>query len=323
MANLIISNICNANCDFCFASSFLHDRENHSKQKFMPLEEIRSYADLFDQAGIHDIRLLGGEPTLHPAFAEIIAFAKANSKHITIFTNGCLSEPALAALENLSPDECAIIMNMNAKISQEQIRNREKTLIRLGNKVISGYTITQPIFSLDSLIQTILDYNLQRVVRLGLSQPIFQKQNTALHPKQLPAAGHCLAQQSFAAFQHGIQFEPDCGFVRCMFSEEDFRILLENNFHYVSCCSPVIDICSEGVFLHCFALSDKFYEKYDEPMGIHEIREKLIERTNPWRMSGIYPECGICLYKKNGECSGGCLSMILNRFNSVGISEDR
>jgi len=320
MTNLIISNICNANCDFCFASSFLDERVNHSKQKFMSFDEIRSYVHLFDQADIHDIRLLGGEPTLHPAFDEIIAFAKANSKHITIFTNGCLSEIALAALENLSPDECAIIMNMNAKISQEQIRTREKTLIRLGDKVISGYTITQPVFSLDSLIQTILDYNLQRIVRLGLSLPIFSKKNKALHPKQFPVAGHCLAQQSFTAFQYGIQIEPDCGFVRCMFSEDDFQILKKHDFHYVSCCSPVIDICSEGHFLHCFALSEKFYEKYHESMGIHEIRENLIERTNPWRISGIYPECGTCLYKRSGECCGGCLSMILNRFHPIGNS---
>ncbi len=322
MANLIVSNICNANCDFCFASSFLHKKMNLITQRFMSFEEIQFYMNLLDQSGVHDVRLLGGEPTLHPNFPEIITNIRSHQKHITIFTNGVLSEKVLQTLEDITPDVCSIILNMNAKILQDQIQIREKTLIRLGNKVISGYTITNPIFALDFLTQMIMDYSLQRVIRLGLALPILKKQNAALHPKQFPAAGHCLAEQSAITFQKGIRIEPDCGFVRCMFSENDFSILKEHNFHYVSCCSPVIDICTDGQILHCFALSEKYYEKFDQSMGILEIRKKFLERTKPWRFSGIYPECGTCSYKIRGECSGGCLSMIMSRFNPVGVSEN-
>ncbi len=58
MANLIISNGCNAACDYCFASSFLQNSITVSKTPFMSIEEYGTYLDFLDRSGIDDVSLL-------------------------------------------------------------------------------------------------------------------------------------------------------------------------------------------------------------------------------------------------------------------------
>ena len=322
MANLIISNGCNAACDYCFASSFLQNSITVSKTPFMSIEEYGTYLDFLDRSGIDDVRLLGGEPTLHPRFAEMIDLGKRKRKHITVFTNGVSPDSAISALMKLSPDECTIIVNMNAKINSDQAMRRENVFHQLGQRVIAGYTISSPVFSLENLIRSIGKFNLKRIIRLGIALPIYGKKNRFLHPKQYRMVGHSLAEQSFQTADKGILIEPDCGFVRCMFSEEDFYRLEENRFHYISCCSPVLDFCTGGEILHCFSVSEKFRTIFSGQPDINEIRRNFTVRTEPWRKTGIYPECASCSFRQNGECCGGCLSAVMRRFIPVRNREE-
>jgi organic radical activating enzyme len=91
----------------------------------MSFDEIRSFVHLFDQADIHDIRWLGGEPTLHPAFDEIIAFAKANSKHSRFLPTDVYLK-LLWQLWKTSLPMNGHYHEYECKDFSEQIRTREK-----------------------------------------------------------------------------------------------------------------------------------------------------------------------------------------------------
>ncbi len=68
MANLVISAICNQNCAYCFTTD--HRQPGHD---FLPLGAFGERLDFLFRSGIQEARLLGGEPTLHPQFPELVS----------------------------------------------------------------------------------------------------------------------------------------------------------------------------------------------------------------------------------------------------------
>ena len=64
MANLVISNVCNLHCDYCFARDFLGDNASGTNQSFISEEAFRSRLDFLERSDIQAVRLIGGEPGL-------------------------------------------------------------------------------------------------------------------------------------------------------------------------------------------------------------------------------------------------------------------
>lgn len=319
MANLIISNVCSASCEFCFASSFLRKKED--TEQFMTMEMFASYLGLLNRSGIEEVRLLGGEPTLHPNFADFVRIGREQGKRITVFSNGLFPDSALEALLGCSADECAVIINMNARIKRTQEERKEYVLRQLGSRAIAGITVDSPVFSLDPLIQKIQRYGMKDIIRMGIALPVYGKRNQSLHPKQYPAVAKAIVCESYKSAAAGIRIEPDCGFVRCMFSDIEFRVLNRNGFSFGSYCSPILDCCTNGEILHCFALSDSFSVSLRDELATDAIREDLTCQSSAWRSCGIYPECEHCSFRQNEECCGGCLAAVMNRFTPAKTAE--
>ncbi len=85
-----ITERCNENCTFCINKK---SRLN-SDMDFKDIIEVFKYLKL---NGIKKIKLLGGEPTLHPDFNKIYNFAQLNFEQIILFTNGtCENELNIA-----------------------------------------------------------------------------------------------------------------------------------------------------------------------------------------------------------------------------------
>ena len=71
MANLIITNYCNAECTFCFAADSRH-RMIRNGSREMDETEFRDCLEFSMNGGNRELRLLGGEPTLHPFFTDFV-----------------------------------------------------------------------------------------------------------------------------------------------------------------------------------------------------------------------------------------------------------
>jgi MoaA/NifB/PqqE/SkfB family radical SAM enzyme len=93
-----LANICNLHCSYCLRSE---DNLYSRHAEFFPLELLRRIVtDARETARITHVNFTGGEPTLHPQFAEILDTVAAADLTTSFVTNGWHFErtwPALAA----------------------------------------------------------------------------------------------------------------------------------------------------------------------------------------------------------------------------------
>jgi hypothetical protein len=322
MANLVISNVCNLNCDYCFSRDFLQGNPSSTDQSFISEQAFRARLDFLERSDIEDVRLIGGEPGLHPRFAELIAASAKRFPRIVVFTNGLLNDTALVALEALPPERLTVLVNMAASdgsgvLNERQENLRQRALERLGRRVILGYTISRIDFDCDDLIPFIQENNCRKSIRLGLAQPSLQGSNVFLHPKQYPLVGTRIVAFTRLAASQGIRVEFDCSFVRCMFSDRDFEQLQDLDAYAEWRCNPVLDIDLHDRVSHCFPLAGRFVTAFESQTTASDLHQWFAESTRPYRLAGIYKECSSCHYKLSGACTGGCLAATLLRFREV------
>lgn len=84
MAHISLINACNLTCSFCcFANRDMTDR--------LPTAKVKQALDSFKKIGVTGIEFTGGgEPTLHPDFAEIAQYAHNLGFKLGVCTNGAL-----------------------------------------------------------------------------------------------------------------------------------------------------------------------------------------------------------------------------------------
>jgi hypothetical protein len=319
VANLVVTGICNLSCAFCFAPAQSLLPGGRREKAFISLETFEERLQFLDRSGIGEVRLIGGEPSLHPQFPELIRLARAHGKRLLVFTNGLLSEPALACLETLPPEECTVLVNMSAarasqNLSTAEDSRRREVMRRMGQRALPGVNLYRADFQLDGLFEVIQATGCRKAIRLGLAQPVLSGENEYLHPKQYRAAGRKIARLASQAGQAGIRLEFDCGFVRCMFSESDLERLRQAGTKMEWRCNPILDIGLDGSAVHCFPLGSMMSAPLSGETTAGQLRQAMEQFRRPYRMAGVFPDCSGCLYKGRNECAGGCLANTIRRF---------
>ena len=81
-----LANICNLHCTYCFRSD---DNLYSSHAEFFPIELLRRVVgEARDTAKITRVNFTGGEPTLHPSFAETLEVVGDAGLTVSFVTNG-------------------------------------------------------------------------------------------------------------------------------------------------------------------------------------------------------------------------------------------
>lgn len=319
MANLIISNVCDAACDYCFAASHMTAMRAPSAPAFMTSREFTQALDYLDRSGIDEARLLGGEPTLHPDFPTFVEAAARRGKRLVIFTHGLMPKTALQSLLELPAEKCCLIVNMsaefrNSQADDQQTARRRRILEVLGPRAMPGYNIQSPSFDLGDLIQIARETGMRRTIRLGMALPGPKSSNRFIHPKQYHLVGSQISHQAEQAAREGFTLDLDCGFVRCMFTDSELVSLNKDGVKVGFHCSPILDICPGGRVLHCFSLSDRFEQSFCGGLTSASLHEAFENEIRSYRTAGVFSDCSACVHKFNRECSGGCLAATLKRF---------
>lgn len=318
MANVTVSAQCNLRCSYCFAASTMAAVPPH--EKFLDLNEFERRLDFLERSGMNEARLIGGEPTLHPQFPEIVERALERLDRVLVFTNGCIPDRSMEVLMDLNPDRCTALVNMTFVngdgVAASVQQRRARTLLSLGPRALVGITLVRPVVDYDWLPPLMQDAKCLPAVRIGLGHPVLGGSNHFLHPKQYVQAGDGIVRLASVAARSGIHLELDCGFVRCMFSSEALAQLEQLGADVGWHCGPVCDINIDGRMIHCFPLASMpGVEATSRNLKATSVRELLASQLDPFRGVGIFRQCSSCRFHTSGECPGGCRSVALSRFH--------
>jgi hypothetical protein len=322
MANLLLTLTCVRSCPYCFAKKEI----SHNKgSEFINWENIVYVANFLKRTNESNISLLGGEPTLHPDFIDIVLYLISRDFSVNVFTSGIVSEERLnelsASLKDLPRNQLNFVCNLNNP-EQTETKNKNETkkvrhfLELMGPLVTPGFNIYRSDFDIAFLFDLICGFGLKKHIRFGIASPIPDSSNLHIEPVDTKSIINRLYsfRESFETFH----IEPgfDCGFTLCAFTEEQLGFFFKMNRDIFFNCGPAFDITPDLDLFSCFPLSRFHRKSLYEFNSTKEIVEYYLDIHNCVRQEipGIYKECDGCYYQENGRCSGGGLCQILGRF---------
>jgi len=311
MPNVFITNTCNLRCKYCFAKGMLGGAANAEE---MTLDEIKKIATFVknpegpstkEMPGI--ISLLGGEPTLHSQFRQIIDYLLENNFVVKLFSNGTFNRETADFLAGLPAESVGIILNINKRenYSPTQWENIQRNLSHLNKIITLGLTIFEVNFDFETVLNYITTYGLRRDIRLGISMPIVGASNAFVTYEQTKLVAQRLLQFAERGFEEDITLGFDCGFTLCMFTRKELGRMKKLNVRLNFTCDGAIDIGKHGRVWRCFPLysiHNTNIDKHESVVGIKDFYNDLL----PVKVKGISGDCGRCKHYQRRNCSGGC-----------------
>jgi sulfatase maturation enzyme AslB (radical SAM superfamily) len=314
MPNIFITDQCDRGCRFCFARvgpwSEEYPKRSLTHDEIIEILEVKSSLP-FRQVGI-----VGGEPLGSPFLVETIDRLWRQGTMCKIFTSGsCPFPDGLADLRGKGP--LNFIVNIDAKdtYTPQRREHLDHFLKTFGKFCSLSFTILDPDRDLSFLLDYISEYGLVNHIRMGVALPIVGlKGNEHLPEERYRSAGRRFVEFAKRASERGVILGCDCGFVACMFDLSELGLLMRLGMKAQFVCGPAMDIGPGLEVWHCFPLSRMprvSLREYQTMEGAEKALRSMAGQLRARFGPGIFPRCRECKYLKRGQCSGGCLGLIV------------
>lgn len=312
MPNILLNNYCNRRCPYCFAKQRLQGQSQN-----LSLAELARILKFFKQSDIKRFSLLGGEPTLNPEFKQLAQRVLDEGFPLSLFTNGLISPEVLGYLTGEARKKLSGLVNINHPDDNKPAEWEwiGRTLEALGDRTGLGYNVYKSRPDLEFLIETIDKYKLNKYVRISMTQPILKVDNAYLPLEDYAGLAKTLVDFAARCDKFDIKLAFDCGFILCMFNEEQLGRLYLYNVELGFYCTPAVDIGPGLEIWRCFPLSYSYNRNLDEFKAYKQIDEFYQQKFSPFNKFGSLPKCANCKYLHRGQCSGGCLSHKMKAFH--------
>lgn len=313
MANVAIINYCNLKCPYCFADDMIQ-----KKHSAMSVEDFRTALEFLSRGPKNHVGIIGGEPTLHPDFKEILKEANKYCREVdtgaTLFTNGINLEQFLPDIG----DRIGILINVNSPKFQpsESYAKMIKTLDHLHDlswfdrKANCGCNIHPGLDDYSFIWEIVDKYHLTHL-RVSVVSPAAQYEKyrgdkEGYYNMMKPI----FIQFCKDAIKHKCVCNMDCGHIPyCYFTSEEKDIVNEacgGRYNASDFCHPVVDITPDFKATACFGA----YEEVDmrDFNNLDELENYLLlKRTYPRVQANCTGKCTTCKKHELLQCQGGCL----------------
>lgn len=314
--NISVTTLCNRSCAYCFART-IAGRNGH-----MDLATFTTVLGFLGRSQIGQARLLGGEPTLHPQFDRLIDAVEQRGLDLLIFSNGQMPKRVIDRLARFPREKLFILLNVREPESLDEKAQQQflQVCTTLDSRVSLGYNIDSPAKELDFLLPLVLDLGLASQIRLGLAHPCIGVDNSYLHPRYYRTVGKTIGAFARQAYDQGIRIELDCGFVPCMFADEDLLLFREWGEIPGRRCNPLPDLLPDGRFVPCYPLGGVVHCQGLDQGRNDTVQAQLATQLTVFRQAGIFASCGGCSLRSQAVCTGGCLAAALRRMRHLPLS---
>jgi hypothetical protein len=311
--NILLNNYCNLRCSYCFASDVMAGQvQNMSDDDF---EWILGF---LEKSKVENVRLIGGEPTLHPQFSDFLleAISRSTIKHVHIFTNGTGNIKPITAIAGLSYlKHVSLLVNCNhpddtGTTKFEILQDNLKLLAKSQAKLTLGINIYKP----DQDYRYLIDL----ATRIGVKHIRW----TIVVPREKPHDSNGvlnyfnqfvplvtrLVEDCVVA---GLEPHPDCNRIPiCILGDEALRLLalIAPGNIKPSTCEPTLDVKPDLSVIRCFAMHEltanlRDFANIDE---VNKFFDAQVDETYKGKM--LFEACeGCSSFQTRGKaCS--CLS---------------
>lgn len=311
MANIAIVNYCNLKCKYCFADDMIQEESTA-----MTLDDFKKILEFISRTQMNHIGIIGGEPTLHPDFIEILKEVNKYCREVdtgaTLFTNGIELDKFIPYIG----DRIGILINCNTPKFQtsEQFQKLNDTLDHLNElswfdkKANLGCNVYMDCTDYSYMWDIVDKYKL-RHIRCSVVSP-----GGCYHEWRADKEAYYLAMKPIfvdfckEATKHACRLNMDCGHIpMCYFTAEEREIVegICDNL-YQDFCEPVIDITPEFKATSCFGAYDPVdIRDFDNLIELQ--RYLLLKKNVPRAAANCTGKCTTCKKHKLLQCQGGCL----------------
>lgn len=347
MANIIINTVCNLKCRYCFAD----DCKTNNKNQNMTLENFDKAVNFISQTEDY-IGILGGEPTIHPNFDELIMKLIMNDRigRVNIFTNGIEVDNHLGVFAN---KKVGCLINFNSEENIENKENEERVINNINElfkiKLSQDYSSLPPDFDPLSMINlgcniykkdqdfSILIDTLKKYKKHSL-------RISTVVPNSVGKKNMCsieyfneMKPTLFRLFKMLAEIEcvpnSDCNYIPlCLYTKEEIEWLNRtfiplaekyklgrfNITTHQVCHSGPMDFYPDCTVARCFGFSEYDRQHIDNYNNLNEIRnyfQRNIENVSFYLPSTT--QCIDCHAHKTMQCSGGCLSYKTDKIKAL------
>ena len=335
MANVMMTDVCNLRCPYCFANEFVNKNKNEISE------------DAFDKAvefiigdGTHNtVGLIGGEPTVHSQFEYLMRklIKDERIEGIMLYTNGILID---RFWDVICHPKIHLLINCNSPkdIGEKQYASLLKNLDTLFNQKMCGDRVTLGInmyssnFDYDYMLDLLKRFE-QRHVRFSITVPNMDENRNVDAHSYLKMMKPRMLDFFHDLLSAGIIPNFDCNKIpSCLMEENELREFdkyLNNEFiknnvgksNIVNSevrCRPVIDIRQDLTAVRCFGLSETTKQKISDYAGIKELENYYIRTVDAYAYNTSYcKKCNECHLRSVMKCTGGCLAYKIKQINHV------
>jgi hypothetical protein len=313
--NVMLTGACNLRCAYCFASGTMAQ----ARSKLMDWDDLGRVVDYHLRWGLRSFKIVGGEPTLHPRFLDLLDLLAGEEQieHLFVYTNLLCDVAVLDGLMALSADkEVELLVNLNPRsdIGQARYQATVDNLNHLKmNKVLGrsrasfaiGINVYRPDFDYSYALD--LCRRLQCNLRYSYVTPL-DFEGIALQDYYRTAAAFAV-RLAEDAFEKHVYAYVDCNYVPvCCYTDEQYEVIrTKSSFTRIACDLPTpLSITPDMSVIPCFVVEELGALEFDPDTSPAEMAEALARQISAGIVPDLFDECQRCHLKRYRGTVCGC-----------------
>lgn len=298
---IYLTESCNANCSHCFNKDIRNDLH-------MDYDTAIRMLKYLNKNNIEVLKIMGGEPTIHPDFLKLYTISQKQFSAVKLFTNG-LNEKIFSITPRKNDSIIYNFLFINEKFNFDKLLPQYGDLFpRVFEIVIDHKTIT------DKLISQIDTAYSEGKIKRGINNLYFQITlncvcNIFQYKKEINEKFRIVVQNIANKYSKKLSFDHSIPY--CFWEEETLLLMLKYNLDYYkkTCTGKDVGLIdSKFNLLHCnqYPIILTPMIKDNKFISFIEIVDKLKKSNEKKKEYNAIKACSKCEYFDN-RCTGGCM----------------